>query len=276
MTFSPLINGTLPHGGKYHSRNGTKITRVLQHHHAATSDAGVNRLIGPDQASANYVIMTDGRILGQVPEEFRAWTSGSYEADAPSITIEVQNSGGQINGNDNDPGSWAISSAAYGAIVRLTADVAKRHKWGGVGAANYRGHREFGSTACPGGYIWARMGGIRTAANALAVGKVTTPAPVSKPVAKPVVKTIAQLADEVIAGKYGSGDARVRALGSKYAAVQAEVNRKLAVKAAPKPLTISQMADKVIRGEYGTGEARKKALGANYAAVQAEVNRRYA
>lgn len=36
-----------------------------------------------------------------------------------------------------------------------------------------------------------------------------------------------QLADEVIAGKYGDGDARKRALGNRYNAVQAIVNQKL-------------------------------------------------
>ena len=40
-------------------------------------------------------------------------------------------------------------------------------------------------------------------------------------------KSVSQLADEVLAGKHGNGDARKRSLGSQYEAVQAEVNRRL-------------------------------------------------
>ena len=39
-------------------------------------------------------------------------------------------------------------------------------------------------------------------------------------------KTVSQLADEVLAGKHGNGTARKKSLGSHYAAVQAEVNRR--------------------------------------------------
>ena len=52
-----------------------------------------------------------------------------------------------------------------------------------------------------------------------------TPVPaVNKP--KPAVN-IGKLADEVIAGKHGNGAERKRRLGANYAAVQAEVNRRL-------------------------------------------------
>jgi hypothetical protein len=275
MTFSPLISGTVPHHGKYSNRNGQSIVRVIPHHHAAVSFAGYNRLVDPgQQASANYIILSDGRIFGQVPEEFRAWTSGSFEADAPSITYEIQNSGGQVGGDDNRADSWAISSAAYNAAVKLTADIANRYRWGAVSHGNVRGHREFSSTACPGGYVWNRLGALRSAANAMVNGVVApAPAPKAPPVAG---KSVWQLATETIAGVYGSGDARKKALGSQYAAVQAEVNRRLAApKAAlPKKKTVAQLADEVIAGVHGSGDARKKSLGSNYEAVQAEVNRR--
>lgn len=89
--------------------------------------------------------------------------------------------------------------------------------------------------------------------------------------------TISRLADGVLDGKYGTGAQRKRALGSNYAAVQAEVNRRLGNgggtgRRASK--SISQLADEVIKGQHGTGDARKRSLGSNYSAVQAEVNRR--
>lgn len=60
-------------------------------------------------------------------------------------------------------------------------------------------------------------------------------------------KTIDELAKEVLAGKYGVGAARVKALGTKYAAVQARVNemlREQRAEAAPKPVAI-KVGDKV-------------------------------
>jgi hypothetical protein len=282
MTFSHLISGTVPHHNKLSSRAGSPIVRVIPHHHAATSNAGLDRLTNPnEQASANYIIMSSGRIYGQVPEEYRAWTSGSHEADAPSITFEIQNSGVAVNGNDNDPNSWPISSAAFHSTVALIADIAKRYQWGGVGTYNVRGHREFYSTACPGGYVWNQLGNIRASANALALGKVTNVTPVSKPApAAPSIKgkTVWTLAQEVIKGVYGSGDARKKALGSQYAAVQAEVNRILAAPAAKLPSkgkkSTAQLVDEVLAGVHGSGDARKKSLGGRYDEVQAAVNRR--
>lgn len=101
----------------------------------------------------------------------------------------------------------------------------------------------------------------------------TSPAPQPKPKPKPATKTTAQLAQEVIDGKHGSGDARKKSLGSRYNAVQAEVNRLLGAKSAPKTKTTRQLAQEVIDGKHGSGDARKRSLGSRYNAVQAEVNR---
>jgi len=172
MTFSPLISGTIPHHNKFSSRNGSPITRLIQHHWAGTG-GGIERMSDPNQqASCTYVVLSDGQILGHVPEEYRPWTSGSAEADTPSVTIEVQNTGGQVNGNDSDPSSWPISEAAYGAIVRLLIDVAQRHGWGAIDGNTYLGHRQFYQTACPGGFLWARMDQTRQLANQLLIGGI--------------------------------------------------------------------------------------------------------
>src|SRR5690625_1204816 len=104
-----------------------------------------------------------------------------------------------------------------------------------------------------------------------------------KPKPKPK-KTIAQMAQEVIDGKHGTGhENRRRSLGidkAAYEKVRAEVNRRLTSKSAPKKKTksISQMATEVIQGKHGKGhEQRRKSLGidkATYDKVRAEVNRR--
>lgn len=53
------------------------------------------------------------------------------------------------------------------------------------------------------------------------------PAPAPKPVDTLAGKSDNQLADEVIAGRFGDGDARRKALGNRYDAVQKLVNQKL-------------------------------------------------
>lgn len=76
-------------------------------------------------------------------------------------------------------------------------------------------------------------------------------------------KSIDTLAREVIAGQYGDGDARKRALGDQYSAVQNRVNEYYAAAAA------------CVRGDYGNGTERKEkvtAAGYDYATVQGIVN----
>ena len=103
----------------------------------------------------------------------------------------------------------------------------------------------------------------------------------SAPVATttPVTKSIEEVAKEVIAGKYGNGEARKIALknaGYDPSAVQAKVNELVNGSKTPSfTKSIEDVAKEVIAGKYGNGEARKIALknaGYDYAAVQARVN----
>ncbi|MBE6719187.1 MAG: hypothetical protein E7571_00845 [Ruminococcaceae bacterium] len=96
----------------------------------------------------------------------------------------------------------------------------------------------------------------------------------SKPSTK---KSVDQVATEVIEGKWGNGDARVRALtaaGYDAKAVQKRVNELLK---EPKKYKKSdlEIAKEVIEGKWGNGADRKKRLeaaGYDYKAVQAKVN----
>lgn len=107
------------------------------------------------------------------------------------------------------------------------------------------------------------------------LGRAETAATVATP--KPTTPTqpkvnIDQLARDVISGKYGNGDARRKALGSNYDAVQKRVTE-LLQSSKPAEKTISQLAREVIAGKHGTGRERMISLGAKYAAVQQEVTR---
>ena len=84
----------------------------------------------------------------------------------------------------------------------------------------------------------------------------------------------------VLAGKYGNGDARKRAIGAlglNYAQVQARVNQLVAEKNKPAATKISveQAAREIIAGQHGNGDARKswcQSVGLDYNQVQARVN----
>lgn len=79
---------------------------------------------------------------------------------------------------------------------------------------------------------------------------------------------VSELAERVIAGEFGNGDARKAALGDRYDEVQAEVNRILGYGA----VDVDALARRVIAGEFGNGDERKRRLGSNYDAAQRRVN----
>lgn len=144
------------------------------------------------------------------------------------------------------------NEGAYSCAIRQYSSAGRLSGWGG----NLDLNKFYGDAAA-----WWKYVGASGAA---------TPAP--KPVDPLAGKSDNQLADEVIAGKYGDGDARKKALGNRYGAVQAIVNQRLADPLAGK--TDAQLADEVLAGKYGDGDARKRALGNRYNAVQAIVNQK--
>lgn len=118
-------------------------------------------------------------------------------------------------------------------------------------------------------------------------------APVKEPMTP---EEIEKVAHEVLDGKYGNGNDRVKALteaGYDYKAVQNRVNELVKeikpVEPTPEPdptpaepvkptpkFTTEEMVQKVINGEYGNGDERKKKLeaeGYNYKEIQNAVNK---
>ena len=97
----------------------------------------------------------------------------------------------------------------------------------------------------------------------------------------PAKKSVTEIAKEVIAGKWGNGQARktkLQAAGYNYNAVQAEVDKLLKKEETPKPVlkSVDVIAAEVMAGKWGNGDARKQALikaGYDYATIQAAVNK---
>ena len=127
------------------------------------------------KASANYGIGADGRIGLGVPENVRAWTSSSSANDNRSVTVECAS-------DKTHP--YAFNAKVYDALVRLCTDIGKRNGktkllWLGDDDDDYRddqeatlayqpapdemvltAHRWFAAKACPGDWMYKRMGDL--------------------------------------------------------------------------------------------------------------------
>ena len=167
------------------------ITKITIHHMAGNVDADeqarrfsyVQR-----QASSNYCI-SGKKIVCCVPEEYRAWTSGSRWNDFQAITIEVANSTGKP--------TYEISKDSYDSLIRLCADICKRYNiepcFNGTKNASFTFHYMFHATECPGPYIKANIQNIIKDIKAVMQGG--NPEPVKpepeKPAASYLVKVTA-------------------------------------------------------------------------------------
>lgn len=120
------------------------------------------------KASSNYGIGPDGRIGMYVEEKDRSWCSSSNSNDNRAITIEVAS-------DTSHP--YAITESAYKGLIKLLTDICTRNgirelKWaadksliGQVDKQNLTVHRWFANKACPGDYIYERLGQIASEVN---------------------------------------------------------------------------------------------------------------
>lgn len=119
-------------------------------------------------SSCNYAIGRDGSIGMGVEEKDRSWCTSNKANDHRAITIEVA--------SDKAP-PYAVTDAAYKALIDLLADICKRNnikslKWKGdksligqVSKQNMTVHRWFANKACPGDYLYNRHGQIAEEVN---------------------------------------------------------------------------------------------------------------
>lgn len=156
MTFSGLIKDNVG-TKKYSSRLGQKIEYFILHHTAGGTLESVTRelAVNPKRsASCTYLLDTDGKYRGIVPEEYRPWTSGNGDYDRRAITQETINTKGAPE--------WEVSDEQVEATAVMLADVAKRHGWPRItvrGKYGIWGHRDVpgAATACPGPFLYPRL-----------------------------------------------------------------------------------------------------------------------
>ena len=171
MSNSPLVSYTQISPNKTSPRNHAIDTITI---HCYVGQVTVERMgkgwAKPGKVSANYGVAKDGKIGLYVEEKDRAWTSSNRKNDMRAITIEVAS-------DSKHP--YAINDKAYNSLVQLCADICRRNnipglKWradksliGQVDKQNMTVHRWFVAKACPGQYIYERLGQIADEVNKL-------------------------------------------------------------------------------------------------------------
>lgn len=170
MGNSPLVVHTKISANKNSPRNH-KIDTITIHCTAGRcSIESLGTMFAPSSAavSSNYGIGEDGRIGMYVEEKDRSWCTSNGANDHRAITIECS--------SDNKH-PYAINDKVYNALIELCADICKRNgikelKWkadksliGKPEQQNMTVHRWFAAKACPGDYIYNRLGDIAEAVN---------------------------------------------------------------------------------------------------------------
>ena len=119
------------------------------------------------QASCNYGIGADGRVLLCVNEANRSWCTSSNANDQRAVTIECAS---------NASAPYAFKDVVYQKLITLCVDICKRNGkkkllWLGdkTKTLNYSPksdemvltvHRWFANKSCPGDWMYARMGDL--------------------------------------------------------------------------------------------------------------------
>lgn len=178
---SPLINYVRISPNKTSPRNHA-IDRITPHCIVGQCTAeGIGEWFAEEQtqASSNYSIDRDGRIGMYCEEKDRSWCSSSRSNDHRAITIECAS-------DTTHP--YAFREIVYERLVELCVDICNRNGktkllWFGDKdkSLNYEpapnemvltAHRWLANTACPGDWMYSRMGDLAERVNA-----VLNPAP---------------------------------------------------------------------------------------------------
>ena len=171
MSNSSLIDYTKISPNKTSPRNHVIDTITIHCVVGQCSVETLGNIFSPTsrKASSNYGIGPDGRIGMYVEEKDRSWCSSSSSNDNRAITIECAS---------DTIYPYAINDKVYESLINLCTDICKRNnikelKWkadksliGQPDKQNMTVHRWFAATACPGDYIYNRLGDIADKVNA--------------------------------------------------------------------------------------------------------------
>lgn len=252
-----------------------KLSVTFHHNAGRLSLQGILDVWKTRAASAHFQVDGQGRIGQYVRLTEYAWATGNTQGNQESVSIEMANA-------TLAPG-YTVADVTIDEACRLAGWIFARAFGFAPTRDNVHHHYDWKSTTCSGPYVRT----IREAMfqKVLAyynefVGNPSAPAPAPAPSGDSKL-SIDQVADQVIAGAWGTGADRKRRLSQKgydAAAVQRRVNEKLgAATAAPanNRKSVATIADEVIAGHWGNNPERgQKLQAAGYSPteVQAAVN----
>lgn len=271
-----LISGLNATGHVTHTQHRKDMV-TFHHNGGRLSHEGVLNVWKTRPASAHFDVDAAGNVAQYVEMNEYAWACGNTEGNQRSISIEMC--------NEATNGEWPVSETTWRSAARLAGWIFAKVIGVRPSQATLVPHHHWKSTTCAGPYMDAHHAAFVSVAQQafdFFKGGGSAPSPAPQPSGG---KTISQIADEVIAGKWGNGDfrkTRLKNAGYDPAAVQAEVNRKLGggdkpPAPAPSRKSIDQIASEVLAGQWGNGDDRKRRLAAagyDYDAVQRIVNQR--
>lgn len=182
MSNSPLVAVTILSPNNSGSR-AKKIDRITPHCVVGqcTAEAlGAWFAKTSTQASSNYGIDKDGRVGLYVEEKNRSWCSSSTENDNRAVTIECAS-------DMTDP--YRMNDVVYESLINLCVDICKRNGKNTLLWFNDKNytlnyvpkdnemvltvHRWFANKACPGDWLYSRLGNLAAQVTA----QLQTPAP---------------------------------------------------------------------------------------------------
>jgi hypothetical protein len=247
---------------------------TIHHNGGRLSHEGVLNVWKTRPASAHFDVDAAGDVAQYVEMNEYAWACGNTEGNQRSISIEMC--------NQATSGDWPVSETTWRSTARLAGWLFAKVIGTRPSSANLVPHHHWKATTCAGPYmdrVFSQFIQVAQQAYDFFKGGSVPPSPAPSGGGK----SVSQIADEVIAGKWGNNPERankLRAAGYDPAAVQNEVNRKVlggGGGSAPAGKSISQVVDEVIAGKWGNNPDRAQRLknsGFDPDVIQTEVNRR--
>lgn len=190
MSNSSLVNVTML--SRHHS--GTRIypiSRISVHAVVGqlSAESIGNCFMGDREASCNYGIGTDGRVVLCVDEGNRSWCTSSKDNDNRAVTIECAS---------DSRAPYAFNDAVYNKLVDLCVDICQRNGKTKLIWINDKStalayqpaadeliltvHRWFANKSCPGDWMMGRMSDLAATVTARLGGAAVVPGDASSPI----------------------------------------------------------------------------------------------
>lgn len=273
MSNSSLVNMTMLSPNHSGHRN-QPITKIAIHHTAgAISAATIGQIFRPTsrQASCNYGIGNDNKIVLCVDEANRSWCTSSSWCYNRAVTIEVANS---ANG-----GNWPVSDRTLATLIDLVTDICRRN---GIRNCTYTGgkdgvlqkHEWYANTNCPGPYLGSKFSYIASEVNKRLSGNSSSSGGASTSSLYRVRKSWSDVKSQKGAFRDFDNAKKCANANAGYKVFDASGNE-----VYPNKVTLSKSVDtlahEVLAGNWGNGSDRAnrlRAAGYDYDAVQNRVN----